>query len=699
MRCPSDRYLNRELTWLEYTQRWLDQATDQGVPLLERLRCIALIGAWLDEFFMVRVAGLKLLVDQGCEGVDLCGWSPAEQLDAVGERTRRMVADVYACLAHLESEMAQAGLKRFRPDELSRRQLRVVEQVFESEIASVLSPLAVPSPNLFPSLANQALSICVRLRGEEERFVVIPFGGTVQRIMTLYSEGGYAFMLLEDAVAMFAERLFPAEDVIECIPFRVTYHATPELRRDLAGDLISQLPDLALPVPARDCIRLELDERASNQVRAFLLASLHVTINCTYTVPGPLDIAGLAPLARLPGFDKLKYETWSPQPSPDVDLTTGMFDTLSRHDVLLFHPYESFEPVVRLLEEAADDPDVVAIKQTLYGSGGESSLVRALQRAAENDKYVTAIIELKPRQGQAYRMEWARQLEQASVQVIYGVRGLRTHAKICIIVRREPTGIQRYVHFGTGDYNEQSARESSDLGLLTADPELGADATRFFNALTSNAYQQQYHKIHAAPVGLREKLIEMIRAEIQWKKDGNNAFIAAKLNALGDPRIIDALYEASQAGVHVHLNVCGVCCLRPGVPELSENIRVISIVDRFYEHARIFRFHHGGSDRVFISSADWMPRNLDRRVELLVPVETNSLRRRLISILETYFHDNVAAAHMRPDGTYRRRRSPAGKPRQRCQRNFHQAAVDAVKKAEQSRRTVFEPHRAPSDVN
>lgn len=699
MRSPSERYLNRELTWLEYTQRWLDQAMNPAVPLLERWRCVALIGAWLDEFFMVRVGGLKLLVDQECVQRDLRGMTPAEQLDSVDRRTRALVADLYACLAQLENELAHAGLKRFRPAELSQRQVRMVEQIFESEIASVLSPLAVPHPDQFPSLAIHALSVCVRLRGQEERFVVIPFGGTVQRIMTLYSEGGYAFLLLEDAVAMFAERLFPAEDVIECVPFRITHHATRELREDLAGDLLRQLPDPALPVPDLDCIRLEIDDRASAEVRAFLLASLHVTINCTYALPGPLDLAGLGQLARVPGFDKLKYEAWPPQPSPDVDLTTGMFETLAQRDALLFHPYESFEPVVRLLEEAADDPDVVAIKQTLYGSGGESSLVHALQRAAENDKYVTAIIEIKPRQGQAYRTEWARKLEQASVQVIYGIRGLRTHAKICIVVRREPTGIQRYVHFGTGDYNEQSARESSDFGFLTSDPDLGADATRFFNALTSHTYQQQYNKLHAAPSGLREKLIEMIQAEIRWKEDGNDAFIAAKLNALGDKEIIDALYEASTAGVRIHLNVCGVCCLRPGVPGLSKNIRVISIVDRFYEHARLFHFHHGGSNRVFISSADWMPRNLDRRVELLVPIENNALRRRLISILETYFHDNVAAAQLQPNGTYRRRQTPNDRPRHRCQQIFHHAAIDAVRKAEQSRRTVFQPYRAPSDAN
>ncbi len=693
-------YLNRELSWLEYHQRLLDEANDADLPLLERLKCITQISAQLDELFLVRVGGLKLLADSGSRRLDLSGMTPKQQLGVISRRTRKMSTDLYQCFAKVEKGMAEVGIKRVLSHDLTDRQMHIVEQVFEVEIASILTPLAVASPAQLPPIPNQALCVCTKLQSDNgTRYVIIPFGATSLRILTLYAEGGYTYLLLEDAVCLFADRLFPDEIVAECIPFRITSHADARVRRDLAGDLSPGPNTSVAPAPPNDCVRLEIDERASAELLDFLLASLNVTIDCTYRTTGPINLAALEPLTQLHGFDKLRYEHWPPQASPDVDLTTSIFDTLSQRDILLYHPYESYQPVLRLLEEATDDPDVVAIKQTLYGADGDSLIVEALRRAAENDKYVTAIIELKPRQGTAYKMEWAKSLEQSAVQVIYGVQGLRTHAKVCIIVRREPTGIQRYVHFGTGDYSEAAARYSSDVSILTSDAELGADATEFFNAVASHSYTRRFRKIDTAPATLRDKLIEMINAEIQWKRQGGKAFITAKLNALGDQQIIDALYAASQEGVRIRLNICGLCCLRPQVPGLSDNIRVISIVDRFREHARIFHFHHGGSDRVFISSADWMPRNLDRRVELLVPVEAQSCRHRLLTILETYFRDNVKACVMQPDGTYRRRKQTPGKPRVRCKEILYQDAVNAVRESEQTHRTAFQPHRAPgSDV-
>jgi polyphosphate kinase len=588
------------------------------------------------------------------------------------------------------------GIQRCRPEAMSDRQVRMVQQVFETEISSVLSPLAVATPEQFPPLANQTLIVGIRLkRAAGHRVVIIPFGPATHRFLTLYSEGGYAYLLLEDAVAMFVDRLFPGEDVLECLPFRLTRHADAGVRQDLAGDLLRHLPQAVDDTPASDCVRLEIDQRASAELRDFILASSPTPTPCVFEVSGPIDLAAFAQLHGLLGFEKLKYDAWPPQPSPDVDLTASMFETLSNKDVLLHHPYESFDPIVRLLEEAADDPDVVAIKQILYGTDRDSPLVEALMRAAENDKYVTAIIELKSRFRDAHKIKWAKTLEQASVQVIYGIQGLRTHAKLCIIVRREPDGIQRYVHFGTGDYSETTARLLSDVSLLTSDEELGADATDFFNSVTSHAYAQRFRKIDAAPAGLRAKLIEMIQMETQRKKQGQKAAIIAKLNALGDKEVIDALYEAAQEGVDIQLIVCGLCCLRPGVKGLSENIRVISVVDRFREHSRVFYFYHGGDERVFISSADWMPRNLDRRVELLVPVQDRSAKRRLIAILEAYLRDNVKAATLQRDGTTRRVKASAKKDRCRSQESLYQRAVAAVKDAEQSRRTVFEPHRAP----
>ncbi len=696
MKSPATPYLNRELSWLEYNQRFLDEACDNSIPLLERLRALALVSLHLDEFFMVRVAALKLLADHACEAVDIAGLTPVQQLDAILRRTQTMCADQYACFEQLEQALAGAGIQRCRPDTLSDRQIRMVQQVFTTEISSVLSPLAVDAAGQFPPLINQTLTMGIRLAtAAGSRVVVIPFGPATHRFITLHSEGGYAYLLLEDAVAMFVERLFPNEEVLECVPFRLTRHTDASVRRDLAGDLLQHLPGSAEDVPANDCIRLEIDRRASDELRTFILASSPTPTRYLFELPGPLDLAAFAQLHDLLGFEKLKYDTWPPQPSPGVDLTASMFDTLSNQDVLLHHPYESFEPIVRLLDEAADDPDVLAIKQILYGTDRDSPLVEALIRAAENDKYVTAIIELKSRYRDAHKIEWAKALEQASVQVIYGVQGLRTHAKLCIVVRREPNGIQRYVHFGTGDYSETTARLFSDISLLTSDEELGADATDFFNAVTSHAYAQRFRKIDAAPAGLRARLIEMIQMEAQRKKQGQPAAITAKLNALGDKEIIDALYDASQQGVEIRLIVCGLCCLRPGVPGLSDNIRVISIVDRFREHSRVFYFYHGGDRRVWISSADWMPRNLDRRVELLVPVQDPAAKRRLIANLEAYFRDNVKAAALQSDGTMRRIKSAAKKSRFRCQEALYQRAVAAVQAAEQSRRTLFEPHQAP----
>jgi len=372
-----------------------------------------------------------------------------------------------------------------------------------------------------------------------------------------------------------------------------------------------------------------------------------------------------------------------------------LFDQIRERDILLHHPYESFEPVERFLEEAANDPDVLAIKQTLYRTSRSSPIIKSLRRAAANGKHVTAVVELKARFDEARNIEWARNLEQNAVQVIYGVKHHKTHSKICIIVRREPHGIQRYMHFGTGNYNEITARLYTDVSFMTCDEDLGVDAINFFNAICGYSQPQVFRSLEAAPIGLRERLLEMIQTETRRKRQGQRAHIAARMNSLVDPKIIDALYEASQAGVSVRLLVRGTCCLRPAIEGLSENIVVHSIVDRFLEHSRIFYFYHGGDDRVFISSADWMPRNLDRRVELLVPVADNQCRTELMNILESGFMDNVKARILRSDGSYVRRTPAEGVPAHQSQTELCKAATDALRRAEQSQRTVFVPHRAP----
>jgi polyphosphate kinase len=712
MTAEEPRYFNRELSWLEFNQRVLDEARDESVPALERLKFLAITASNLDEFFMVRVGGLQILSARRGGKPDPAGLTPDQQLAAIGHRARQMNVDQYACFGgELEPLLAQAGIRRVAPGELSDRQRSALDQLFQNELSAVLTPMAVAADDEFPLLVNQSLCICVRLapppkqsapkqsspqpasqQPDLPRFAIIPVGRTLSRFQTLPSEGGYAYMLIEDVVGMFVDRFFPGEQVREWAAFRITRNADMGLREDLAGDLLAGMEEVLDARKQSECVRLEIAVSAGEELLAFLRGKLDVGDDDVFAAPGPLDLSAFMQLAEVHGFDPLRYEPWPPQPAPDVDLTASIFDVIAERAVLLYHPYESFEPVLKLINQAADDPDVLAIKQVLYRTSRNSPVVAALRRAAENGKYVTAIVELKARFDEARNIEGARQLEQAGAQVIYGVKGLKTHAKLCIVVRREPHGIVRYVHFGTGNYNERTARLYSDVSFMTCDEELGADATSFFNAVTGYSQPQEFRKLDAAPIGLREKLLEMIEAETQRRRQGQRARIAAKMNSLVDTTIIDALYEASRAGVKIQLNVRGVCCLRPGVKGLSESISVVSIIDRFLEHARIFYFHHGGDERVFISSADWMPRNLDRRVELLTPIEDSAARTRLMQILDTHFADNVKARVLQSDGSYKRASAGGRKKAVRSQQALYEQVCQAVREAKQQRRTVLEPH-------
>ena len=694
------RFLNRELSWLEFNQRVLDEARDESLPLLERLKFLAITASNLDEFFMVRVGGLRLLVEQGITRADPAGMSPAEQLSAISRRAHQMVQQQQTCFADLETKLAEAGIRRVLGKDLSERQARAVEQVFESEIFSVVTPMAVAAASELPLLTNQMSHVCVQLKPEaasagQPRFAIIPLGRSLPRFLTLGADRGYSFVLLEDVVGRFVGRFFPGEEVTGHAVFRITRNADFTLRDDLATDLLAGMEGILTARKHGQCVRLEIDAAAPATLVAFLTQALRVGTDDIFSTTAPVDLASFMQLTDLAGFDPLKYEPWPPQPTPDIEPGASLFPLLARQDVLLYHPYQSFDPVLRFVEEAAADPDVLAIKQILYRTSRSSPIVAALARAAQRGKYVTAIVELKARFDEARNIEWARALEENGVQVIYGVKGLKTHAKTCIVVRREPHGVVRYVHFGTGNYNEITARIYSDASLLTSNEELGADAVGFFNAITGYSQPQRYRKIEAAPTGLRPRLIELIEGETHRQQQGQKAHINVKVNSLVDPEIINALYAASQAGVPVRLNVRGVCCLRPGVAGLSENISVVSIVDRYLEHARILNFHHGGDELVFISSADWMPRNLDRRIELLVPVEDPPCKSRLIDILGTYFEDNVKARHLQGDGSYTRGKGRGKRKPRRSQELLYEDARRRVKEAEQSQQTTFEPHRAP----
>lgn len=705
IKTPHTNFFDRELSWLEFNQRVLNEALNPHVPLLERLKFLAITSSNLDEFYRVRVGALSILTNAGVTRPAPSGLTPDQQLAAVRERIRQMVEDQYRCyLEELVPQLEEQGLVRLLPEQLNAVQRHMIRQIFDQEIFSILTPMAILPEAVFPMLPNQMLSFCVRLmpRADPEvpdqegfRFAILPFGQILPRFFSVPSEKGLSYMHLEDIISMFIEEFFPGEEIEECALFRLTRNAEVEVQELTPHGLALNMADVLRARTSADCIRLEINQSASGEAQQFLSRQLLVTDEECTRVPGPVDLGAFMELAGRRGFENLRDEPWTPVNSPDVPSEELLFDVLTERDVLLFHPYESYEPVVRLIEEAADDPDVIAIKQTLYRISRNSQIVKALLRAVQNGKHVTVLLELKARFDEERNLRQARDLEAMGAQVIYGVKGLKTHAKVCIIVRREPHGIQRYMHFGTGNYNEATARLYSDASFLTSDEDLGMDALAFFNAMSG--YSQppySYRKLAAAPIQLRDTLKELIEEETGRCRDGEEARIILKLNALTDTALINCLYDASQAGVQIQLNVRGICCLQPGVPGLSENIQVVSIVDRFLEHARILYFHRGGDASLFISSADWMARNLDQRKELLVPIESEHCHRRLLKILETYFEDNTKSSVLMPDGTYVPLRN--GEPPFRAQERLYRMARETVRRQERRRRTLFEPHR-PED--
>lgn len=691
-------FLNRELSWIEFDFRVLAQAEDPALPPLERLKFLAITASNADEFFMVRVGGLQMLRRQGDEHPDPSGSSPSEQLAEISVRMHELVERQHACLQKaIEPPLRKGGVRRLRMEELTAAQRSHAEALFEDFIFPVVSPVAVSLDEEFPLLAGLGLALYVRLEaapdggGPRHALVAIPKG--LARFLTLPGEEGFAYVLLEDVVRTWVDGLFPGVQVLECAAFRLTRNADMGVRDDLAGDLMVQMREVLVERKESDCVRLEIEKGASKEALAFLKAALKVDDPDVYAVPGPLDLAAFFRLANLPGFDALKIEPWTPQAVPEAPAAESIFDVLKRGNLLLFHPYESYDPVLRLLQEAADDPNVLAIKQVLYRVSDNSPVVASLMRAAERGKHVTALVELKARFDEARNIDWADALARAGAQVIYGVKGYKTHAKVCVVVRREPAGVVRYVHYGTGNYNEKSARLYSDVSFLTREEDYGADASAFFNTLTGYSQLVKFRKVETAPLGIRPRLLELIEGEAERSRQGEPAAIDAKVNSLADPELIEALYRASQAGVKIRLNVRGICCLRPGEKGLSDGVSVVSVVDRYLEHARIFRFLNGGAPKTFISSADWMPRNLDRRIELMVPVEDPDGAEKLAQILKICLGDTKQSWRLLPDGSYERRQPDARHPPLRGQEAFQRRAEERAAAAAQQQAPVFEPQR------
>jgi len=693
-------FINRELSWLEFNQRVLNLAQQIETPLFERLKFLAITSSNLDEFFMVRVGELRMLAEEGIDKRDHCGMTPRKQLEAIAEQVHAFTERQARCFKTLSGLLTREGIRRLLPSDLSPEQMRHAERTFTNEIFPVISPIAAPSSLQFPLLVGASMHLAVLLRamrpaGEAVRFVIIPIPKVLSRIITLPSEGGYDYMLIEDLIAMHVSLFFPGETIVECVAFRITRNAALKAEDELAADLLVAMTEIISKRRKSDCLRLELQKKARPAVITFLQKGLRIGKDGIFFAEDVLDYTAFMRLAQLPGYARHKDPPWPPVPMLSLKPDASMFEAISRRDIVLSHPYDSYDPVIRFVEEAADDQDTITIKQTLYRTCKKSRIVAALARAAENGKYVTAIVELKARFEEERNIGWAKELEDAGVQVIYGIKRFKTHAKVCLVIRKERGGIKKYVHFGTGNYNEITAQLYTDISLFTCHEDLTADASSFFNVITGHSQPVQFRKIAAAPIDLRETVITHIEAETEAALQGRPAFIKAKINSLADTKIINSLYAASKAGVAIELNIRGICCLRPGVGGLSENISVVSVVDRFLEHSRLFWFHSGGAEKLFMSSADWMPRNLDKRCELLVPVEHPLCAKRCKEIIETCLHDTTNCWELLPDGRYRRR-APANRKKVRCQETLYRRARMAAEALRHARRTEFETHNPKS---
>ena len=716
----SDLYINRELSWLEFNQRVLQEGLREELPLLERLKFLAIVGSNLDEFFLVRVAGLMQQRAADVTGRDPAGLTPEEQLDAVAERTHRMVAEQAKGIRDLTAKLAEHGLRVFEPSDLSPEQQEFLRGHFAKEVLPVLTPLAIERLDPCPLLASLQLHVAALIETPHEEqdehaqkaatggralcesepdrpreeIVVVPVPAQCARFVTMPTESELHLARLEDVIADNLPTLFPGCKVLAAAAFRVTRDADVAVMEDEAGDLLQAVEEAVLQRHRRAAVRLELAAGADPRLKDRLAERLELAEADVYEIDGMLDTAALWEIVGRPGFAELKIFAGPPLPPPALIGGDDLRDAGEHHEVPLTHPYASCAPIDQRVELAADDPGVLAVKQTLYRTSGDSPIVSALQRAAENGKEVTVLVELKARFDEARNVLWARALEDAGCHVIYGIAGLKTHAKALLIVRRDSGRIRRYVHLATGNYNDRTARLYADVGLMTCDADMAADVAAFFNLLTGYSETVGWSKLSIAPAGLRQRFIDLIDREIQAATPDEPGLIVAKVNSLEDPQIIQALYRAAQAGVKVKLNVRGICCLRPGVKGVSKKIEVRSIVDRYLEHARVFHFRNGGHEEVYLSSADWMQRNLSRRLEILFPVTDANLRRRLIDHLETFFADNVRAYELQSDGSY----TPVERKgkRVRAQERFYKAAVNAVRTAEQTA-TQFRPLTRPKE--
>lgn len=696
-----ENYVNRELSWLEFDYRILEEARDKNLPLFERLKFLSITASNLDEFFMVRVASLKDMVHAGYVKPDLAGLKPEEQLEKIGEKTHELVALQYSTYNRsLIPALRQNGLRIVaRHEDLTREEGEYVDQYFRDNVYPVLTPMAVDSSRPFPLIYNKSLNIAALVKEKEKEdqldFAMVQVPSVLPRIVEIPAEGEErVVILLEEIIERNMPSLFVRHEILAAHPFRIMRNADLSIDEDEAEDLLKEIEKQLKKRRWGEAIRLEIEENADKRLLKRLKKELDIHSGDIFSISGPLDLTFLMKMYGMEGFDHLKAPKYTPQPNPAFMNDDDIFTNIRKGDILLHHPYESFDPVVNFVQTAARDPQVLAIKQTLYRVSGNSPIIAALAEAADRGKQVFVLVELKARFDEENNINWAKTLEKAGCHVIYGLLGLKTHSKITLVVRREEDRIRRYVHLGTGNYNDSTAKLYTDCGILTCHPQIGEDATAVFNMMSGYSEPLQWNQLAVAPIWLRKRFLRMIARERDHARAGRKARIIAKVNSLCDRDIIAALYEASCAGVKIDLIVRGICCLRAGVPGLSENISVRSIVGNFLEHIRIFYFENDESPEVYMASADWMPRNLDRRVEIMFPILDEKLREKAIHILDVQLADNVKAHVLQPDGSYARidRR---GKTAVCAQETFCQEAVEAVKKERESQvpgnKRVFVP--------
>ena len=678
-------YENRELSWILFDHRVLNEARDKAIPLFERLKFLSITASNLDEFFMIRVASLKDMVNAKYQKPDISGMKPAEQLEKLNEVIHQLVELQYSTYNRsLVPQLAQNGLRIIgQHEELDSEDTEFIDKYFEENVYPVLTPMAVDSSRPFPLVRNKTLNIAALLhkkngKGEME-FAMVQVPGVLSRVVELPAkENVERIILLEEIIERNMHKLFLNYDIVCACPFRIMRNADLTIEEDEAADLLKEIEKQLKKRQWGEAIRLEVEAGCDKRLLKILTAELHMAEENIYFIDGPLDLTVLMKLYGMEGFGHLKAEKYTPQLVPELPPGCDIFKEISKKDILLHHPYQSFEPVVDFIRQAAKDKDVLAIKQTLYRVSGNSPIIAALAQAAENGKQVTVLVELKARFDEEHNIVWAKMLEKAGCHVIYGLVGLKTHSKITLVVRREEDGIRRYVHLGTGNYNDATAKLYTDIGLLTCSEAIGEDATAVFNMLSGYSEPLAWNKLALAPLWLKDRFLYLIDREKTYAEGGRPARIIAKMNSLCDRDIIAALYEASAAGVKIDLIIRGICCLRTGIKGVSENIIVRSIVGNFLEHSRIFYFENDENYEIYCGSADWMPRNLERRVEILFPVDDHALKEELLHILNSQLKDNVKASILQADGTYEKQ-DKRGRKLYSCQDAFCAEAVEKAK--------------------